>query len=223
MTNHPLNIKREKDGLKPANVLLLRGCGIKIKTEPFNDKYKTKAASICPTAIIAGIVISLGIDRYQIDRATGDYHTDLIQKAKGAYDILYKKMYEFCFLHVKGYDEAGHDGLLDMRLDFVKRIDRMIEEFISLSKDEEDDSMIVVTGDHSTPMYKGDHSCEPVPFVISTRNAYVHKKPMFLCDDCTSFDEISCGKGVLGRFTGEDVMSILFKIKFNLSLLDHPI
>lgn len=61
---------------------------------------------------------------------------------------------------------------------------------------------IIVTGDHTTPSLYGDHSCEPVPFCISSLgpNKYV--------DSVKFFDEISVSQGILGRFCGDQVMVI---------------
>ena len=40
---------------------------------------------IAPTAIIAGLGISLGMDIVEVEGATGDYHTNLINKAGNSY------------------------------------------------------------------------------------------------------------------------------------------
>lgn len=61
----------------------------------------------------------------------------------------------------------------------------------------------MVTGDHTTPTLYGDHSCEPVPFCISSvsgNHTWV--------DQVSTFDEIAVSKGMLGRFCGDQVMSI---------------
>ncbi len=213
LSEHPLNKQREKDGLPQANVVLLRGCGIKMEAEPFNNLFGTKAVSICPTAILAGLTMSIGIDREVVPGATGDYHTDLNKKADAAYDLLYKRGYEFCFLHVKGYDEAGHDQLVNMREEFVKKIDEMVVRFIDQARGESVDCVISLTGDHSTPMYYGDHSFEPVPFTVSTKQSIIDDKPFFLADSVEHFDEVSAAQGVLGRFPGREVMKLMFKIR----------
>lgn len=211
-----LNINRQRKGEKPANIVLLRGCGIKMKTEPFNSKFQTKAATICPTAIIAGICIAIGIERFEVPGATGDYHSDLNKKAEAAVDILYRKNFEFCFLHVKGYDETGHDRLLNKRLEFCRKIEEMLLLFLTMAAAESEDCLIAITGDHSTPLHLGDHSYEPVPFTVCSKEAYWREKHFFITDDCSSFDEIAAARGVLGRFPGREVMPMLFKLRDRL-------
>jgi 2,3-bisphosphoglycerate-independent phosphoglycerate mutase len=74
-----------------------------------------------------------------------------------------------------------------------------------------------VTGDHSTPVLYGDHSFEPVPFVISIlpmEKQCLHPTIQTLFDtDCTqNFNEIDASKGVLGRFPGSEVMPLIKRI-----------
>ena len=63
------------------------------------------------------------------------------------------------------------------------------------------DTVICVTGDHTTPVRYGDHSAEPVPIVIgSVKSSSVSDY---------KFDEITCAKGRLGRFTGDQIIPLL--------------
>ena len=104
--------------------LLLRGCGKKIDAPSFAEMHDgLRGCMIAPTKIIAGIGKTFGIDILPVEGATGDYHTRLSRKAARAARALGgeapscsrsgmngKEPYDFCFLHVKGIDDAGHDG-----------------------------------------------------------------------------------------------------------------
>lgn len=184
-----------------------------MEAEPFNQKFNTKAAAICPTAIIAGVALTLNMDRIEPEGATGDYHTNLLAKSKAAYRALYQDGYEFCFLHVKAYDEAGHDCSLKERTDITLKIDEMIGDFMNSAKDEAEDCILAITGDHSTPLYYGDHTFEPVPFVVTCKQAFHGVSEFYLKDPCQSFSEIEAAKGILGRFAGRGAMPLIFKIK----------
>lgn len=164
-------------------------------------------------------MLSVDIERVVPEGATGDYHTNLLIKSETAYDYLYKKGYEFCFLHVKGYDEAGHDKLLDQRIEMTNKINEMVGDFMNRAKDEAEDCIVGITGDHSTPMYYGDHTFEPVPLTISTKDAFHCKSQFFLRDSCKVFDEIEAAKGNLGRMIGQDLMPLFFKIRDRLAAL----
>ena len=78
---------------------------------------------IAPTAIIAGLGMSLEMDIVEVEGATGDYHTNLINKAGFIIIYIYQfidsfieninKDYDFGFLHVKAVDDCGHDKNID--------------------------------------------------------------------------------------------------------------
>jgi 2,3-bisphosphoglycerate-independent phosphoglycerate mutase len=86
---------------------------------------------------------------------------------------------------------------------------------------------IVLTSDHSTPVLYGDHSFEPVPFAISRcekafANLQENTSSSFcfsssssevLTDQVVCFDEIEAAKGALGRFSGDQVMSLICKYR----------
>jgi len=131
-----------------------------------------RAFMIAPTAIIAGLGQSLEIDVVPTPGATGDYRTNLLAKGAKAVELLTKPdlNYQFGFIHVKAVDDAGHDKNAGLKIHFLEKIDVMLGHIIQdLTKTTTDHVQysVVVTGDHSTPVLSGDHSCEPVPFVIA--------------------------------------------------------
>ena len=66
--------------------------------------------------------------------------------------------------------------------------------------------IICLTGDHTTPVEVGDHSFEPVPVSISIASEVLDclegKKKEFWGDCVEKYDEVSACEGVLGRFSG---------------------
>ncbi|KAB5561072.1 hypothetical protein DKX38_006029 [Salix brachista] len=81
LVSHPLNAKRAAEGKNIANVVLLRGCGIRIEVPSFQDKHGLWPCMVAPTKIIAGLGLSLDIDILEAPGATGDYRTLLTSKA----------------------------------------------------------------------------------------------------------------------------------------------
>ncbi|GJP35993.1 hypothetical protein CLOM_g20534 [Closterium sp. NIES-68] len=82
LRSHPINAQRAAQGKNVANVVLLRGCGIRIEVPAFKDKHGMRACMVAPTKIIAGLGLSLGIDILHVPAATGDYRTCLASKAE---------------------------------------------------------------------------------------------------------------------------------------------
>ncbi|CAI5980152.1 unnamed protein product [Closterium sp. NIES-65] len=82
LKNHPINAQRAAQGKNVANVVLLRGCGIRIEVPSFKERHGMRACMVAPTKIIAGLGLSLGIDILHVPAATGDYRTCLASKAE---------------------------------------------------------------------------------------------------------------------------------------------
>jgi 2,3-diphosphopglycerate-independent phosphoglycerate mutase len=60
LSAHPLNIERKAQGFPYTNVVLLRGAGHCAAIESFETRHGLKPFMIAPTAIIAGLGITLG-------------------------------------------------------------------------------------------------------------------------------------------------------------------
>ncbi len=104
------------------------------------------------------------------------------------------KKFDFVFLHVKGADNASHDGNLEKKLFMIEKIDRVAEVL------KDGDVYLIVTADHSTPLSLGRHSSDPVPVMICGQG--VRR------DGVSSFDEVSASRGSLGHLTGIELHRI---------------
>ncbi|XP_042058021.1 probable 2,3-bisphosphoglycerate-independent phosphoglycerate mutase [Salvia splendens] len=191
LVGHPVNARRVAEGKNIANVVLLRGCGIRIEVPPFEKIHGLWPCMVAPTKIIAGLGLSLGIDILEASGATGDYRTlltsksDAIDRALSAPSKSSPNVfvpgedehkpgrpdgYDFGFLHIKAIDDAGHDKASVFKAKGVEAVDKAIGQLTKLLWQAESAGefqyYICVTGDHSTPVEYGDHSFEPVPFTL---------------------------------------------------------
>lgn len=198
LISHPLNAKRAAEGKSIANVVLLRGCGIRIEVPAFEEKHGLSPCMVAPTKIIAGLGLSLGIDILEAPGATGDYRTLLTSKAIAIAKALSCPLqpspcvfvpgeeehkpgcmdgYDFGFLHIKAIDDAGHDKASVLKVRGLEAVDRAIGQLTRLLWEAEKSGKfqyyICVTGDHSTPVEYGDHSFEPVPFALCRLSNFV--------------------------------------------------
>lgn len=171
---------------------------------------------IAPTAIVRGVGITLQMDIVEVEGTTGYYDSDLNAKARKAAEKL-KGDYDFGFVHVKATDDAGHDKDHQIKVEQFEKCDRMIQTFIDQVKDDSNEYIIVVTGDHTTPTQIGDHTYEPVPITMSYVSSMYGETPMPK-DDVQVFDEMSCQKGMLGRFPGIYTIPTILKYKEKFSL-----
>jgi 2,3-bisphosphoglycerate-independent phosphoglycerate mutase len=198
LKDHPVNIKREQNGEPPANIVLPRGAGAVPNADPFNEKYGVKSACIAETGLIQGIAQIVGMDIIEVEGATGGVDTNLdnitssiLQNASLDYDFL--------LINIDGADEAGHDGNLEEKVEFIEKVDAVIGKVMEL-----EDVYFILTADHSTPIAVMDHTGDPVPLVI--------KGPDVRVDQVNQFHERAAANGGLSRIRGSDIMNILMDL-----------
>jgi 2,3-bisphosphoglycerate-independent phosphoglycerate mutase len=190
---HPLNQRRVKEGSLPANYLLLRGAGMAPDLEPFQEKFSLKGSCVAAAALVKGVCRMIGMDVTEVTGATGGLDTDLDAKRKAVLREL--KNHDLVILHVKGFDEAAHDGDFNGKIKLIERLDKTVGQL----KNRVDFVALVI--DHTTPVTAREHAGDSVPVVISG--------PGVRTDDVQSYDERSAAKGGLGHIRGKDLMPIL--------------
>ncbi len=195
--NHDVNLERIKEGLPPANTLLIRGPGKVPKLQPFSEKYNMRAASISGIPMIAGISRLAGMELLKVEGATGSLNSNFRNKFIAASEALRK--YDFVLMNIKATDVAGHDGKPLEKMRAIESIDSALADL----KFNPDKSVVCITGDHSTPCSVKDHSGDPVPILFNTSG--------MLKNNTIFFDEISCLKSGF-NLRGLDVMPYLLQL-----------
>ena len=147
--------------------------------------------------MVSGICRLAGMDLINVTGATGKLDSDFSAKFAAAFEAL--GTYDFLIMNIKATDVAGHDGDAIAKKNAIERIDRAMEGI----QNHLDDSVICITGDHSTPCVTKDHSGDPVPIVFNTSG--IRK------DSVKLFDEISCSGGAHNIMSG-DVQRILLQL-----------
>jgi 2,3-bisphosphoglycerate-independent phosphoglycerate mutase len=185
--DHIINKKRLKNGLNPANIVLMRGAGEMGHFEPFSKRYGLSGSVISATSLINGIGSSVGLSRVSVQGITGSQDSNIQGKIAAAIQELNTR--DFVLVNIKGADESGHDGLAGQKRDFITKTDTALAPLLDLPQ-----CIIVICADHSTPCTIKDHSADPVPVLIHGEGVRV--------DGVTQFDEYSCAHGGLNRITG---------------------
>jgi len=198
LRDHPVNRRRQGEGKPPGNALLLRGAALMPHLEPITNKYGIRGACIAGGALYKGVARAAGLEVLSVPGATGDLRTDLASKARAALEAL--ESYDFVFVHIKGTDNAGHDGDAEAKRAFIERID---SEFFGtlLSGLDMGQIHLCFSGDHTTPPATGEHTADPVPVLFAG--------PAIRPDKCEKFSERAAGEGGLGRFSGRLVPQLL--------------
>ncbi len=198
LKNHPLNKGREKGGFLPANYLLLRGAG-KFKRHPsFYQRYKLRGVCIAGGGLYKGVAEILGMNLIKVKGATGTPGTNIKGKFLAAKNAL--KKYDFVFCHIKGADILGHDGNFNGKKEFLEKVDKNLKILLPLKN-----TILVVTGDHSTPCFLMRHSEDPIPILISGGG--------ITSGSTNKFCEKNCKKGKIGTIKQIDIMKKILKLR----------
>ncbi len=199
LKNHPVNRKRIKNGLPPANIVLPRGAGMVPHMQPFGERYGIKAGAISGVSIVRGVCRMAGMEIIDVEGATGTADSDFRAKITAGLEYL-SQGGDFVLINMKAPDLFGHDS------DPVgkKEILELIDESMELLKETLEHMVVAITADHSTPCDVADHSGDPVPVLIAGKGVRTDKVRVF--------GERNAAGGGLCRIKGNDLLNILFQL-----------
>ncbi|KAL1563220.1 putative 2,3-bisphosphoglycerate-independent phosphoglycerate mutase [Salvia divinorum] len=217
LVGHPVNARRVAEGKNIANVVLLRGCGIRIEVPPFEKLHGLRPCMVAPTKIIADAIARAlsapskscpnvfvpGEDEHKHGRPDG---------------------YDFGFLHIKAIDDAGHDKASVFKAKGLEAVDKAIGQLAVLLWQAEStgsSNITFVSLGTILPQLKSHLSNIPLdPFPLPTvepgedlahadKSREEKQSRTFKGDKVFEFNEIAAARGILGRFTGSEMMGII--------------
>ncbi len=161
LKNHPVNQKRIKRNILPANYLLTREAGNFLpKLENFFKKYNFKnGLVVAENGVVKGGCKLVGFSALTLPE---------IEKIKERYSF-YKKAiqgnfnrYDLIYLHLKEADEASHDKDFEKKKKFFEFFDKWFGEIYKNFPN----CVYIITGDHLTNTKTGKHQFGNVPILI---------------------------------------------------------
>ncbi|HEX9058077.1 MAG TPA: 2,3-bisphosphoglycerate-independent phosphoglycerate mutase [Ktedonobacterales bacterium] len=170
----------------PANMVMLRGFGRRPPISTMKQVYGLNAAAIAIYPMYRGLARLVGMTILE----PGKNLDDQIATMRANWDA-----FDFFFLHFKYTDSAGEDGNFDLKVKRVEELDAHIPQITALAP-----SVLLVTGDHSTPSKLKSHSWHPVPVVLAADTC----RP----DRVTQFGERDCLYGGLGQIEAKYLMPL---------------
>jgi 2,3-bisphosphoglycerate-independent phosphoglycerate mutase len=197
-----VNQRRIKNGLLPANLLLLRDAGDRLPKLPSIKKmFNLSFGCFVEMPVEEGIAMLTGMDIVPLPVPTKNLKRDYSLRAELTRKHI--KRYDGLYVHIKGPDLPGHDGDVRGKKSVIEAID---SHYIGpiLKKIDLKDTIITITSDHSTPCRLKSHSDDPVPVLICGGSI----KP----DNVSLFSEKGCRKGKLGELTGTRLLPLLKKL-----------
>jgi 2,3-bisphosphoglycerate-independent phosphoglycerate mutase len=160
---HPVNQSRIAKGQNPANAIWLWGEGGAPALPKMQDLFGLSGALISAVDLLKGIGKYAGMDVIDVDGATGYLDTNYQGKAEAALAAL--QHHDLVFVHVEAADEAGHQGLVQEKVQAIHDFDQKIVQPImaGLAGSE---FRLAITPDHFTPLALKTHVARPVPLII---------------------------------------------------------
>lgn len=199
LAEHPVNSRRTAKGMKPMNTILLRDSGNQLPSiEPISKRYGLEFGSVVDMPVEVGISRVTGMHY-----TTGGNINAYQEKAMKCIEQINK--WDIVYVHIKGPDEFGHDGDANGKKMSIEQIDELF--FGTLLKNVDvTRTMLVVSGDHSTPCIKKAHTDDPIPVLFT--GAGVEK------DESKRFTERESLRGSRGSMKGIEILPFVTKTFF---------
>ena len=169
-----------------ANGVTLRGFAEKPKLPTYEEVYGLKAAAIAVYPMYKGLARLVGMEIVGKAQTLAE-QIDVLKQNWAKYD--------FFFIHFKYTDSTGEDGNFAAKVKRIEELDAAMPQITSLNP-----TVLIVTGDHSTPAKLKSHSWHPVPTVLVS--------DVCRTDGCEKFGEKECLRGGLGQFEAKYLMPL---------------
>lgn len=196
LARHQVNSARSRAGRLPANVILMRDAGARLPSLPGIDKlHGLKMAAIADMPVEVGVAGILGM---HVERSPELFNYDW--KSSKILELL--NSYDGVYVHLKGPDEPGHDGLPEVKVRSIEIIDGGFFKPLLADLDLER-TVVAVSADHATPCQLKSHSDDPVPLLVSG-GSVEH-------DGSRRFTEAEAARGGLGILDGPDVLPTIIR------------
>ena len=169
-----------------ANGLTLRGFAARPNLPTYEEVYGLRAAAIAVYPMYKGLAQLVGMQIVGQPQ-TLDEQVALLKTHWAEFD--------FFFLHFKYTDSTGEDGNFTAKVARTEQLDGIIPQIRALQP-----TVLIVTGDHSTPSFLKSHSWHPVPTLLVSDCC----RP----DGATEFSERASIRGGLGQFEAKHLMTL---------------
>ncbi len=162
-----------------ANSLNLRGLAKEPGLPKFPEIYQMRAAAIAVYPMYKGVARLVGMEVIDFEGDRPHHEIDALARVWNDYD--------FFFVHIKKTDSYGEDGNFEAKMREIEAVDQVLPQLLSLGP-----TVLIITGDHSTPAKLRSHSYHPVPTLFWGQDV--------MPDRVQVFGERPSERGAMGLF-----------------------
>jgi 2,3-bisphosphoglycerate-independent phosphoglycerate mutase len=170
-----------------ANGFLMRGIAHQPKIPFFVDRYKLKPACLAVYPMYKGLAQLVGMGKIEGAKTIVEQFEAYLK----AYDN-----FDFFFIHYKYTDKYGEDGNFVAKKKAIEDFDAALPILLKKKPD-----VLVVTGDHSTPVAVKGHSWHPQPVLLHSAVSG--------SDKLERFTETGANSGSLGVFESKFLIRLM--------------
>ena len=155
-----------------ATQIWLWGQGVKPALPQFDTTFGVTGRMTSAVDLVQGLGVLTGIEVVDVPGATAGFDNDYAAQARACIESLADR--DLFVLHIEATDEAGHQGLVDVKVDALERWDAdVIGPIVDALDAGTEPYRILLMPDHATPCTIKTHTAESVPYLLfdSTRDA----------------------------------------------------
>lgn len=172
---------------KPANGFLMRGIAHQPDIPTFEQRYQLKAAALAVYPMYKGLAQLVGMTKVEGPSTIAEQ----LERYVADHD-----QHDFFFIHYKYTDKAGEDGNFKAKVKAIEDFDAALPILLARKPD-----VLVITGDHSTPVAAKGHSWHPQPVLLHSA--------LSGNDKLERFTETGANQGSLGIFEAKYLIRLM--------------
>ena len=167
LEDHPVNLRRAREGKQPANAVWFWGAGRATTLADFGEQFGKTGTAVSAVPLVRGIARLSGLKAPRIPGATGALDTNYEGKTAAALKALLEDGDDFALLHLEAPDDLSHLGDAEGKVESIRRLDeRMVKPALEALTASGEDFRILLMPDHYTLLRTQTHDGTPVPYAL---------------------------------------------------------
>ncbi|MCU1458708.1 MAG: phosphoglycerate mutase [Actinomycetia bacterium] len=148
-----------------ATQIWLWGQGVRPRLPDFAEEFGVHARLTSAVDLVRGLGVLSGIEVLDVAGATAGFDNDYAGQRDAALESLRDS--DLVLVHVEATDEAGHQGLVDVKTDSLARWDaEIIGPMVDALDAAGERYRILLLPDHATPCALRTHTSDAVPYLL---------------------------------------------------------